>query len=138
MNTSGLLDTSVVIEAGMSGFDEDSLPAISLISSVTLGELSTGPLLASTPNDAAKRLRRLQATEQTYAEFVLPYDAAAARVYGTVVADVVQLGRSHRRRISDLQIAAIAIANALPLYTINVDDFRGIRDLEVVRVPPAD
>lgn len=32
-------------------------------------------------------------------------------------------------------IAAIAIANDLPLFTCNADDFRGIDALEIVAVP---
>ena len=98
--------------------------------------LSPGPLLASDPTEASARLRVLQATEEVYGASVVPYDAAAARVFGSVVTDVVRRGRSPRSRIGDLQIAAIAIANRLPLYTINVGDFTGIRILEVVPVPP--
>jgi hypothetical protein len=32
-------------------------------------------------------------------------------------------------------IAAIALANDLPVYTCNPDDFRGIESLEVAAVP---
>ncbi|MDQ3543719.1 MAG: type II toxin-antitoxin system VapC family toxin [Actinomycetota bacterium] len=136
MSAVGLLDTCVVIEIANPGFALESLPQQSLISSVTLGELSAGPLLASDPTEASARLRVLQAAEEVFGASVVPYDAAAARVFGSVVTDVVRRGRSPRSRIGDLQIAAIAIANRLPLYTINVGDFTGIRNLEVVPVPP--
>lgn len=135
MNAVGLLDTCVVIEMAHPAFDHGVLPRESVISSVTLGELSAGPLLAPDPAEASARLRVLQAAEEVYGASVVPYDAAAARVFGSVVIDVVQRGRSHRSRVSDLQIAAIAIANSWPLYTINVDDFAGIRNLELVAVP---
>ena len=32
-------------------------------------------------------------------------------------------------------IAAIALANQLPIYTCNPDDFSGIADLDVVIIP---
>jgi len=45
------------------------------------------------------------------------------------VAAVIETGRSHRRRIADLLIAATAHANGLALYTRNPDDFAGLGDL---------
>jgi predicted nucleic acid-binding protein len=59
----------------------------------------------------------------------IAFDAAAARSYGQVVAAVVEIGRSHRRRIADLLIAATAHANGLPLYTRSPDDFAGLGKL---------
>ncbi len=41
-------------------------------------------------------------------------------------------------RAYDALIAATAIANALPLYTCNPDDFAGIDELEIVGVPHPD
>jgi toxin FitB len=41
-------------------------------------------------------------------------------------AAVVETGRSHRRRIADLLIAATAHAKGLALYTRNPDDFAGL------------
>ena len=52
-----------------------------------------------------------------------------------IVAAAVASGRSHRRRVADLLIAATAHANRLPLYTRNPDDFTGLESLvEVVAV----
>jgi hypothetical protein len=45
------------------------------------------------------------------------------------VAAVAETGRSHRRRVSDLLIAATAHANGLTLYTRNPADFAGLSDL---------
>jgi hypothetical protein len=42
---------------------------------------------------------------------------------------MVEVGRSHRRRVADLLIAATAHANDLALYTRNPDDFAGLDDL---------
>jgi predicted nucleic acid-binding protein len=54
----------------------------------------------------------------------LPFDAEAARAYGRVSAAVAAAGRNARGpRAVDLLIAATALANQLPLYTRNADDF---------------
>lgn len=51
------------------------------------------------------------------------FDAACARVYGTVFAATIAHGRKARgRRAVDLLIAATAIANQLPLYARNPRD----------------
>lgn len=52
------------------------------------------------------------------------------------MAAALQRGRTSRARVSDFQIAAIAIANGLPLYTSNVADFVGIDRLELHAVTP--
>jgi len=45
------------------------------------------------------------------------------------VAAVAAAGRSPRRRVADQQIAAVALAEGLPLYTTNPDDFAGLAKL---------
>ena len=124
--SAGLLDTSVVID-----WDEPSvaaaLPEESSVCAITLAELAAGPHLASTAAEGARRQARLQQVEATFQP--LAFDAAAARSYGQVVAAVADSGRSHRRRIADLLIAATAHANGLALYTRNPDDFAGLEDL---------
>jgi len=127
--SAGLLDTSVVID-----WDEPSvaaaLPEESSVCAITLAELAAGPHLASTATEGARRQARLQQVEATFEP--LAFDAAAARSYGQVVAAVADSGRSHRRRIADLLIAATAHANGLALYTRNPDDFAGLEDLLIV------
>jgi predicted nucleic acid-binding protein len=59
----------------------------------------------------------------------IPFGAEAARVYGRVSAGVISIGRKPRRRVADLMIAAVAIAENLPLFTTNPDDFRSLDDL---------
>ena len=79
----GLLDTSVVI-ALPSLADPAVLPGEPVISAVTLAELTIGPLVARTP---AERARRQAVLQQAEADFEpLPFDAAAARAFGTVAA----------------------------------------------------
>ena len=94
---------------------------------ITLAELAAGPHLAPSGSEAARRQARLQQVEAMFEP--LPFDAAAARSYGQIVAAVPETGRSHRRRVADLLIAATAHANGLPIYTRHPDDFAGLDDL---------
>ncbi|MGZ5213901.1 MAG: PIN domain-containing protein [Actinomycetota bacterium] len=127
--SAGLLDTSVVIDWDEPGVTA-ALPDESSICAITLAELAAGPHLASTGAEGARRQARLQQVEATFEP--LAFDAAAARSYGQIVAAVAEAGRSHRRRIADLLIAAIAHANGLTLYTRNPDDFAGLEELLLV------
>jgi len=132
---SGLLDTSTVILLPRL-LDASSLPEHPLISVVTLAELAVGPLVAQ---DEAERAVRQAHLQQAEADFdPLPFDAAAARAFGQVAASLRRSGRKPSARAYDAMIAAIAIANGLPLYTCNADDFAGIDGLEVVAVPHPD
>ena len=83
----GVLDTSVLIDLGV--IYEDALPRESAISVVPLAQLSQGPHLATTAQERAVRLERLQVAEVVF-RARLPFEAAAARRYGT-------LGRQHHR-----------------------------------------
>jgi tRNA(fMet)-specific endonuclease VapC len=131
----GLLDTSTLIVLPRLP-DASVLPAIPLISSVTLAELSVGPLVAT---DEEERARRLAVLQQAEADFVpLPFDAEAARCFGRVAAALRRAKRKPAARSYDALIAAIAMANDLPLYTVNPRDFAGIDDLEVVAIPHPD
>ncbi|BEP13453.1 hypothetical protein acdb102_17640 [Acidothermaceae bacterium B102] len=124
--TSGLLDTSVVID-WHDPLVVAALPDLLAISAITAAELSAGPFFASTPAEAARRQARVQEVEATMEP--LPFDGAAARSYGLIVAAVVGEGCKPRRRFADLLIAATAHANGLALYTRNGDDFAGLDGL---------
>ena len=128
----GLLDTSVLIDWD----DPDvaaALPDEAAVCAITLAELTAGPHLATTGAESARRQARLQQIEATFEP--IPFDVTAARSYGQVVAAVAESGRSHRRRIADLLIAATAHANGLVLYTRNPDDFTGLGSLiEVIGI----
>lgn len=122
----GLLDTSVVID-----WDDPAvaaaLPEEVAVCAITLAELAAGPHLAASSSEGARRQARLQQVEATFEP--LPFNAAAARSYGQLVAAVAETGRSRRRRFADLLIAATAHANGLALYTRNPDDLAGLSDL---------
>jgi tRNA(fMet)-specific endonuclease VapC len=131
----GLLDTSVVIALPRLR-TERGLPEEPLISTITLAELSVGPLIATTDAERAARQTVLQQAESDFDP--LPFDAAAARAFGRVASGLRQAGRTSQARAYDALIAAVGIANDLPIHTCNPDDFTGIEDLRVVAVvPPA-
>ncbi len=127
MEARGILDTSVLI--GLAGLDPEQLPAIPLITAITLAELSVGPLVAKTDDERAARQAHLQQAEADFEP--LPFDAAAARAFGRVAAALRHAGRKPAARAYDAQIAAIAMAHRLALYTCNPRDFVGIADLDL-------
>ena len=132
---SGVLDTNVVILLPRLT-DPGALPLEPTITAITLAELSVGPLVATTDTERAKRQAQLQQAESDFDP--LPFDGAAARAFGTVAADLRGAGRKTNARAYDALIAATAIANGLPLYTTNPEDFVAISGLDLVPVPHPD
>ncbi len=131
----GLLDTSTLLLLPRIT-DPSALPGFPLISAVTLAEISLGPLVT---DDEAERARRLAQVQQAEADFdPLAFDAAAARAFGQVASSLRRSGRKPAARALDALIAATAIANGLPLYTCDPDDFAGIEGLDVRLVPHSD
>jgi hypothetical protein len=128
----GILDTSTVINLPRLT-DVTALPDVPLISTITLAELSVGPLVATSERERADRQAVLQQAEADFDP--LPFDAAAARAFGRVAAALRRSGRKPQARAYDAMIAAVAIARGLPVHTSNPDDFAGIDGLTVVPVP---
>jgi len=133
--THGVLDTSTLILLGRID-DEGSLPTEPSITAITLAELSVGPLVAATEEDRAARQAHLQQAEADFDP--LPFDAAAARSFGQVAASLRRAGRKPAARAYDAMIAAVCVANDLPIHTCNPGDFSGIDGLVVVEVPHPD
>ena len=129
----GLLDTNTVILLPQLG-DPELLPKEPLISTITLAELSVGPLVAATDREREARQAHVQQAEADFDP--LPFDVAAARVFGRVAASLRRAGRKPKARAFDAMIAAVALANDLPVYTCNPVDYSGIEGLDVVTVPP--
>jgi tRNA(fMet)-specific endonuclease VapC len=127
----GVLDTSTVI-AMQQITDPSALPAEPLITTVTLAELSVGPLVARDERERAARQAHLQQAEADFDP--LPFDQAAARAFGQVAASLRRSGRKSSARAYDALIAATALAHGLPVYTCNAADFDGIDGLHVVSV----
>ncbi|MFK0194896.1 type II toxin-antitoxin system VapC family toxin [Kitasatospora sp. NPDC090308] len=130
----GLLDTNIMILRKW--LDPAELPDEMAITAITLAELSAGPheVRGNAEQDDydeyAERARRMDVLQRAENEFdPIPFDAEAARIYGRVCAAVIGSGRKPRCRVADLMIAAIAIAQDLPLFTTNPDDFKGLESL---------
>ena len=126
--TSGLLDTSVVIDLDM--IAPGDLPDEASVSAVTMAELSAGPHATDDPAERARRQDRLQQLE-SWVEPV-PFNGDCARAYGRIYSAVLAAGRQPRRRAADLLIAATALAAGLPLYTRNAGDFGGLEQILTV------
>jgi predicted nucleic acid-binding protein len=133
----GLLDTNIMILRKW--VDPAELPSEIAISAITLAELSAGPHEVRSNDEQddydehAERARRMDVLQRAENEFdPIPFDTEAARVYGRVCAAVVSAGRRPRRRVADLMIAAIAIAEDIPLFTTNPDNFKGLDGLLTV------
>jgi tRNA(fMet)-specific endonuclease VapC len=131
----GLLDTNTVILLNRLS-DPSFLPQRPLICTITLAELSVGPLVTDDPQQRAARQAHLQLAESSFRP--LPFDAAAARRFGGVAASLRSVGRKPAARAYDALIAAVALANDLPIYTVNPSDFEGIDGLTVRAVPHPD
>jgi tRNA(fMet)-specific endonuclease VapC len=130
-----VLDTSTLILLGRIS-DLSQLPDEAEITSVTLAELSVGPLVATTDEERSARQSHLQLAESDFD--ALPFDTNAARAFGRVAASLRRAGRKPAARSYDAMIAATAIANGLAVYTCNPDDFAAIDELDVVAVPHPD
>jgi tRNA(fMet)-specific endonuclease VapC len=128
----GLLDTSTVVLLNRLT-DPVLLPARPTISTITLAELSVGPLVAGSDEERAARQAHVQQAEADFDP--IPFDAAAARAFGRVAASLRAAGRKPTARTLDALIAAVAVAHDLPLYTVNPGDFVGIDGLEVRPIP---
>ena len=131
----GVLDTNAVISLPRIT-DPGLLPAEPAITTITLAELSMGPLVASGERERARRQAHLQQAETDFEP--LPFDDAAARAFAQVAVDLRSSGRKRAARAYDALIAATAISNGLPLYTANPGDFEGITDLEIVALLVSD
>jgi tRNA(fMet)-specific endonuclease VapC len=131
----GILDTSTVVLLERID-DHRSLPPEPLITAVTLAELTVGPLVASDPGEQATRQLRLQQAEADFDP--LPFDAAAARAFGCVVASLHRAGRKIGARSYDAMIAGVALANDLPLFTCNPAHFECIDGLDLRAIPHPD
>lgn len=130
-NETGILDTNAVIN--LKHLQPEHLPLKPLITTVTLAELSVGPLTAPSEAIAAERQAHLQLAETDFTP--LSFDADAARAFGRVAASLRRAGRKTSARTYDAMIAATALANGLRVHTCNPDDFAGIDGLDVIAVP---
>ncbi len=125
----GLADTSVFI-AAESGrpLRFESLPDELRVSVITVAELEAGVLAAQS---IAARAARLRTLERAMALEPLTVDAAAASVWARLRVELHGAGR--RVNVNDLWIAAVAIANGLPVVSQD-DDFAVLAELGLLTV----
>jgi predicted nucleic acid-binding protein len=117
-----LLDTSAIID--LERLDLGELAAAQpFVSAVSVGELAFGLDV----EDTVERMARTERYAAVLGGFeVLPFDGGAAKLYGVLAALIRRAGRNPRPRRLDLQIAATAAANRLPLVTCDAADFDGL------------
>ena len=129
---SGLLDTSVLIaEESGRRLRVEALPANAFISVVTIAELQAGVLAA---RETAVRAIRLATLDAVSIMQPLTVDTTAALHWAVLRVRLAEEGR--RAKINDLWIAAVALANGLPVVTQD-DDFDPIEAVggpQVIRV----
>jgi predicted nucleic acid-binding protein len=126
-----LLDTSVIIDLDRVELGDLAL-APAWISTVSVAELGFG-LDVDDPVERAARSERYYAIVNQFR--IVPFDLAAAKKYAVLASLVRRIGRNPRPRRLDLQVAATAVANGVPLLTGSPKDFAGLeRVLEVVGV----
>lgn len=126
----GILDTSAVILLGR--IEPSALPELPRITTLTLAELAVGPSVAKNEKERLVRQARLLQAEADFEP--IPFDDLAARTFGSVAANLRQMGRKASARTFDSLIAAVAVSRGLPLYTANPHDFDGIDSLVVRQV----
>lgn len=117
MTAAGVLDTSVFIaqESGRP-LTESLIPDEVATTVITLAELNTGVLAATSADIRARRMATLDAVADLAA---LPVDEDAARMWARLRIHLAETGR--RVRINDLWIAAIATSRGLPIVTQDGD-----------------
>ncbi len=117
-----VLDTSAVIEQVTLPIDDDIA-----ISIVTFAELHFGVMVSTDQRVRGERLRLLSALQSQFEP--LPVDDPVASAYGRVAAAAAASGRQPPARVSDLLIAATALAHDARLVTRNPSDLAGLEDL---------
>jgi predicted nucleic acid-binding protein len=124
-----VLDTSVLIarEVGRP-MKDDQVPDAVSVSTITLGELRAGVLVA--PDDDS-RDRRLNTLAYALGVDVLPVDDSVAAAWARLRMRLRDTGQ--RMPVNDSWIAATAMALDVPVVTQD-DDYDGIPGLEVIRV----
>lgn len=92
--------------------------------------------MATTDEERAARQAHLQQAEADFEP--LPFDEAAARSFGQVAASLRRAGRKSTDRAYDALIAAVCVANDVPIHTCNPHDFSDIDGLTVIAVAHPD
>ena len=100
-------------------------PELQFTSAITVGELVYGAYRSNRPDYFLDKLEKLVWPNVT----ILPFDHAAAKIYGKLRADLERKGIPLSE--PDLRIASIAMAHQFTLITGNVKHFVRIPDLKI-------
>lgn len=112
--TQALADTSFFIADERGDRRIPDLPDELAVSVITIGELRAGVLTAPDPVTTARRLRTLNTAELLHP---LPIDELVTDAWSELRVVLARAGR--RLGVNDSWIAATAIANDLPLLTLD-------------------
>ena len=126
--TRGLADTSVFIAREADRAVASEPPDELAVSTVTIGELRLGVLMAEDIELRQKRLTTLQLASEIEP---IPVDDRVAAAWAALVAELRAQGR--RMPINDSWIAATAIAHDMPVVTQDAD-FDDAPNVAVIRV----
>jgi predicted nucleic acid-binding protein len=132
VTTYGLLDTSVLIAREQHRLESGTaLPDEVSVSVVTLAELQLGVYAA---RDTETRARRMATLDGISGFDLLPIDADAATEWSRLRYRLAEVQR--RVNVNDLWIAAIALANGLPIVTQDADfsQLEGLGGPAVIRI----
>ena len=127
-----ILDTNVVSETArrrpsgaVAAWFAAQIDELLFLTATVVGELAFGAAkLREGRRRTALEAWLQELLRDQFAERVLPYDAEAALLYGTLVAEARSRGREPK--ISDAQIAAVAKVHGMVVATRKVADFESL------------
>ncbi|MCP4674481.1 MAG: type II toxin-antitoxin system VapC family toxin [Deltaproteobacteria bacterium] len=125
-----LLDTNTCIQF----LNNASSPVVRAMQSVLCQDVAICDIVKAELYFGAERSGRVEHNLEVLDGFFsvfssLPFDGAAARIYGNIKKDL--FGKGTPIGPNDLLIAAIALANDLILVTHNVDEFLRVDQLRI-------
>jgi len=131
-----VIDTNVFIDIENGRYNSEELAKFSqfgnsFISAITVAELYLGIHLAK--DDATKIKREVFVESIINAIPTLAFTEDVAKVYSRIYSIFLKPRIKTGSNAHDLQIAATALAYGYPVLTSNVDDFKKIPGIEILK-----